>query len=369
MSKKIVKISGVSATLGSDPEFFITQNGRVIGSEKILPPKGYESPSGYGKVIRDGIQAEINTKSGYGCRESHITVLCTILNDLRIRHFVDLNQKAGKDLLLGIDLDRSIVDIDDEEWNSLSPDSKILGCQPSLNIYDDSLIVGAPDNLRMRSAGGHIHFDLRSLTTFDQHVQILIKVCDILLGIPSVLLDREPRMAERRRFYGRAGEYRTPPYGAEYRTLSNFWLREYRLAHLFQGLAKLAYTLISQEGYQRYYGKHKGFAYEPLISLLDVDQAAVRTAIDESDFKRAWDIWEGHLRKWFLDHCQLIDQSPTSSHIVPLFAPSETHKGNIQVFEHLCQEGFEKVFGKTSGLFSQMRWESWSSTFALTKGW
>ena len=46
-------------------------------------------------------------------------------------------------------------------------------------------------------------------------------MCDILLGLPSVLLDPDER---RKQLYGKAGAMRFKKYGAEYRTLSNFWL-------------------------------------------------------------------------------------------------------------------------------------------------
>ena len=44
---------------------------------------------------------------------------------------------------------------------------------------------------------------------------------DILLGLPSVILDAD---TERRAMYGAAGAHRIKPYGVEYRSLSNFWL-------------------------------------------------------------------------------------------------------------------------------------------------
>ena len=49
---------------------------------------------------------------------------------------------------------------------------------------------------------------------------------DFYLGLPSLLFDADTR---RREMYGKAGCFRPKPYGAEYRTLSNAWLKSEEL--------------------------------------------------------------------------------------------------------------------------------------------
>lgn len=44
----------------------------------------------------------------------------------------------------------------------------------------------------------------------------------MFLGVPSIVLDDDK---ERRSLYGSAGSFRFKEYGIEYRTLSNFWLK------------------------------------------------------------------------------------------------------------------------------------------------
>ena len=56
-------------SLGCDPEFFFSKKGKVIGSEKVLPENGLCDSSGYGKIVMDGVQAEINP-SPSTCRAS-----------------------------------------------------------------------------------------------------------------------------------------------------------------------------------------------------------------------------------------------------------------------------------------------------------
>lgn len=50
---------------------------------------------------------------------------------------------------------------------------------------------------------------------------MVIRSMDLHLGVPSLQLDKGEL---RRKLYGKAGSYRPKPYGAEYRTLSNFWI-------------------------------------------------------------------------------------------------------------------------------------------------
>ena len=59
--------------------------------------------------------------------------------------------------------------------------------------------------------------------------------------MPAVLLAGNWDAGCRRQFYGLAGEFRLPPHGLEYRTLSNFWLYHRSLAHLVFGVARAAF--------------------------------------------------------------------------------------------------------------------------------
>ena len=73
---------------------------------------------------------------------------------------------------------------------------------------------------------------------------LAVKILDIVVGNTCVIMDRAPSQVERRKVYGRAGEYRLPAHGIEYRTLSNFWLRSYQLTHLVFSLARFAINIL-----------------------------------------------------------------------------------------------------------------------------
>jgi hypothetical protein len=73
----------------------------------------------------------------------------------------------------------------------------------------------------------------------------LIKMLDLLVGIPCVMLDNG-NQAKRREIYGKAGSYRTKKYGVEYRVLSNFWLTSKIITYFILGMARWALEIESK---------------------------------------------------------------------------------------------------------------------------
>ena len=65
----------------------------------------------------------------------------------------------------------------------------------------------------------------------------MIKLLDIFLGIPSVIIDPD---RERRKLYGRAGAFRLTKYGFEYRTLSSYMMSKDSILNLVCELLMLA---------------------------------------------------------------------------------------------------------------------------------
>lgn len=104
-----------------------------------------------------------------------------------------------------------------------------VGCNPNWDAYrrKENEIRKFTDT--MRTGSFHIHLG-HEMFAGELHAnpkpkEILVKVLDIYLGCASVIFDRDPTAAARRRYYGRAGEFRSTPYGIEYRVLGNWSLR------------------------------------------------------------------------------------------------------------------------------------------------
>lgn len=97
-----------------------------------------------------------------------------------------------------------------------------FGCDPDINAWTGEENSSPNPFTTLRTAGGHVHVGFK-VDDDDQESRFnVIKLMDVYLGVPSVLLDND---VERRSLYGKAGACRLKEYGAEYRVLSNFWLQ------------------------------------------------------------------------------------------------------------------------------------------------
>lgn len=239
--------------MGCDPELFFEREGRIIGAEKVVPEAGISTkgsaPEGFGKdrhFVLDGVQIEMNPNA-HPCRAN-------LTNEFRVA-FKALKKHLQE--MTGVTASfRSVIEVDKIELDSLSEKSRILGCAPSNNIYDSKARVNVnPKTYRKRSAGGHIHVGLTAAPWYKGYDHLmkvreeLVPLMDVLVGLPSVLVDRDPLAAERRKVYGRAGEHRLPAHGVEYRTLSNFWIRSNQLMSMVMGLTRLAVSVLATEYY------------------------------------------------------------------------------------------------------------------------
>lgn len=257
--------------LGCDPEFFLRRDGVVVGSEEVVR-KGLESYGG--KVIRDGVQAEINPRA-HTCRQ--------VLGE-NINVCLDMVRKT-LDGMPGYTADFGVsVDLTRESYDTLSDDCKEFGCKPSYNLDPDvpQVIQLSASEYPIRSAGGHIHLGGQDTDTVNslKNAPRIVLLLDMLLGNTMVLLDRSEGNIERRKHYGRAGEFRLPPYGIEYRTLSNFWLRHPVLFSLAFGLAREACDIMLNDMDDK---------FKPLVQY-----SRIREAIDTNNFALAMENFEAY---------------------------------------------------------------------------
>lgn len=109
--------------------------------------------------------------------------------------------------------------------------AQTFGCELDFNAYTrHPNYINPTDNANLRSAGGHIHIGYERPAIYnvlnyipDEERISLVKTLDFFVGIPSVLMEPENK---RRCLYGKAGAFRPKPYGVEYRTTSNYFLRD-----------------------------------------------------------------------------------------------------------------------------------------------
>lgn len=312
--------------LGCDPEFFFSpkDGDGIIGSEKILPQGGLYTSGG--KVVVDGVQAELNPAATY-CRQ--------ILKNNIAYCFQSLaTQASSNKAKLNFS---TTVKMKKEELDVLSDSSKVFGCAPSKNIKGDSKIEVNPSTYLYRSAGGHIHLgDIRyyaegnslskpafpKIHTALNSPELLVPVLDRILGNTCVLIDRDPGNKERRKVYGKAGEFRTPKHGLEYRTLSNFWLRSYPVMSLVFSLARYSVHIVAQST------KENNFAQQVIDS---VPNEEVENAINGNRPKLARDNY-GRIAK-------AVQNFTPEDHQYNIFT-----RRNIPVFKHFANKKLSKWF-------------------------
>lgn len=316
--------------LGSDPEFFFKKDGKVIGAEKVLPKEGMINLSNYGKVIIDGVQAELNPVPS-DCRESHLFFIANLLKDA---------QNMGYDISFD-----NTVDVSKEELKTLSPECQGFGCSPSKNVYGANPVrVKDASQFYKRSAGGHIHLGIGNseLNYNEEDFKKIVRLLDILVGNTCVLIDRDENNRVRRENYGRAGEYRTPPHGLEYRTLSNFWLDSYTLGHFVLGMSRYA-VMVYLNG-----------LYDKVVGM--VNEQDIITAINNNDFDLA-----------FANFKKLIPLFMDTPYNGAYPLTTETLPG----FLHLVEVGYKAVFPHGVESFARLatNWsqrigfESWAFKF------
>lgn len=94
-----------------------------------------------------------------------------------------------------------------------------MGCSSSYNAWTYKQHSVDRSDETLRTTGMHIHVGYDKPDT-DVSIE-LIRAMDLFLGVPSVLIDPD---TERRKMYGKAGDYRLKSYGTEYRVLSGYFL-------------------------------------------------------------------------------------------------------------------------------------------------
>ena len=354
--------------MGCDPEFFFAdkQSGQVIGSEKVLDQR-FDVRG----VIIDGVQAELNPSASY-CRELLAGNISACF------HRLQAQMAAGGIMNCAVKID-TLVDISQQELDSLSESSRMFGCAPSNNIYSEgkdktSVIKADPKKYLKRSAGGHIHLgnayqqylEPRYIETaktdwataervasaqkvekaLKQMPDTVVAVLDIVVGNTCVLLDRSAGNAERRANYGRAGEHRIKPYGVEYRTLSNFWLRSYPLMSFVTGLCRFAVHLVAESTPDNDYVK----------ALFDaVPREDVIKAINTNDRVLALANW-----KKIQDIITAVADENTGAEFYPI------RKANLKLFYHFI---LRIKHGGLEYWFREEPMEHWCGNYNARGGW
>lgn len=258
-------IPSLGMSMGCDPEVFVKHaDGRVFPAWEFMPSEDeaketakswmledFSQTSAYGSLsykgerwqkiadnyvprrcpaFWDGAQAEFSPWAKK-CLE---TLHCGTREGLKaVLAFARAKDPAAKLSL------QNVVELSPEVLKNTDAKYIQFRCSPSNNIYDDEG-EGIQDarGYKYRCAGGHIHFGFTRAFT-PPGIEQIVRGLDAVLGVIGVSLAAGIDNPERRRTYGRAGEFRLPKHGIEYRVLSNFWLSHPAIAMLVFDLGRV----------------------------------------------------------------------------------------------------------------------------------
>lgn len=254
----------VEIKAGSDPEVFVTRDGKIVPCVGMIEGRKEAPQELMGLTVQeDNVMLEFNTIPA-----SSESKMVEVMEDSLMK----LNRIAR---LFGLNVsDKIIHDFSDEDL--ISEQAKTFACEPDMNAYTFAENKSCDPESITRTCGGHFHFGLDKDYN-DYEIVNMVRLSDIYQTLAHLHL--EPK-TERRKFYGKAGSFRVKDYGFEYRTPSNFWIFNSELVRsMFRAAQDV--VMLHNEG----------------VEVRDRDVPDIVKAIDEHDVGLANKIYGGRFSK------------------------------------------------------------------------
>jgi hypothetical protein len=227
LDRRITTMIKSCVTIGTDPEFALRKaNGDWVSAIPLIPGTK-DKP--------------LQLANGSWLQHDNVALEFAVTPSQYLEEF----KRKIKDTLelatmyLPNDVDIVAVPSADFPENELDhPEAREFGCDPDYNAWTGGVNKFDEDapNRPLRSFGGHIHIgatDKYHWLKYPAEARMFVRWLDVMLGLPSMIIDNSPAARNRRELYGKAGAYRLPAHGVEYRTLSNFWLKDMDRIELF----------------------------------------------------------------------------------------------------------------------------------------
>jgi hypothetical protein len=233
-------------TIGTDPEFFLKRGRSFLSAiPYIVGTKHDPAPlKNGGTVQRDNVAVEFATPPAETKEQ-----------------FVEAVKGCIAEVMAFVPEKAELVAVPSANFPKKElqdPEALEFGCDPDFNAWTISQNE-KPDCgvATFRSCGAHVHVGgldekgkpiagLEFLQKFNGKID-MVRAMDVMLGIPSTILDNSKEAIDRRQLYGKAGCHRPTPYGIEYRSLSNYWMKSPNLVMLVYHLTQDAIVLVQKD--------------------------------------------------------------------------------------------------------------------------
>lgn len=273
-----MKVADYDVTVGADPEVFIvdTVKNTFISAHDIIPGTK-KKPMDLDKSFRyvgvkglacqaDGTALEINIPPAYSSY-NFLYYLGTALALTANRYL-----KPGQRLCA-----TPVARYDQQYFKTLPASALELGCDPDYDAWNGGKANPRPTSLPnpyARTGAGHIAVGWRSKEALADDVFEAnhFNDCIMMVQMMDLIHDEIAPLHEdkddeyRRGLYGKRGAFRPKPFGVEYRTPSNSWLRSTVAAENMYNAAIMAF----------------GFLHEGLDPADPAAQKKVRSAVKET---------------------------------------------------------------------------------------
>lgn len=222
------------ALIGADPEAFVCSGMQIVHAIGMIGgTKDAPLPVLGGGLQEDNVLFEFNVDP-----TADAQVFADTIRDVL---------QQGADVLdwNGLQIKRGLSSHVYENMDGFPEKAFEFGCTPDYNAYT-GLENPRPSatNQFLRTAGGHVHIGYDHVTTVTNDLsRAVMNMADYFLGLPSLFEDPDTR---RRELYGKAGACRLKSYGAEYRTLSNYWIWDEAMIKTIHGRAQACFNKVEQ---------------------------------------------------------------------------------------------------------------------------
>jgi len=164
---------------------------------------------------------------------------------------------------------------------------------------------------------------------------LLIKLLDIILGITSVLMDNRTNK-ERRKMYGKAGDYRLKSYGIEYRVLSNHFACNNLEPYIIFGLSRMALVTI--------YTAHHNREMKKVRDLISQYEEIAQKIINNDDNKLAAMVWQKIMNRKIIQTGEIFFND-NGKYIKSYILKKHAEKSSKSIFKQY--NGFDDYTGMT----------------------